>query len=139
MTNPCVETVPCTQAMGPVLGDGSRSAASGGLVRSGGVRPCVARPTRTGQTAATMHVTSDQLGYESPEAAALAGWASTPGADARVVSVAVRGDRAEFVIDTDPAYLDYVYCPRRNGRWFEVVSGNAPTTGWDRPATLDWR
>jgi hypothetical protein len=42
------------------------------------------------------------------------------------------------VIDTDPTYSDYVYCVRRDDRWFEVVSGNAPTTDWDNPAALDW-
>jgi hypothetical protein len=60
-----------------------------------------------------MHTMSDRLGFESPEGAALAGWASTPDAHARVISVTVRGDRAEVVIDTDPTYPDCVYCVRR--------------------------
>ena len=85
-----------------------------------------------------MQAMSDQHGFESPEGAALSGWASTPGAHARVVSVAIRRDRAEVVIDTDPTYPDYVHCVRRDGRWFEVVSSNASTTGWDNPAALDW-
>lgn len=77
-------------------------------------------------------------GFDSPEAAALSGWASAMAAHPRVVSVDVQGDRAEVVIDTEPSYLDYVYCVRRGGRWFEVVSGNGPTTGWDDPAAIHW-
>lgn len=56
----------------------------------------------------------------------------------RVVSVDVQGNRAEVVIDTKPSDLDYVYYVRRDGQWFEVVSGNGPTTGWDDPGALDW-
>jgi hypothetical protein len=77
-------------------------------------------------------------GFESPEAAALATWKSTPSARARVVAVDVRGDRAEVVIDTDPSHPDWVYCVRRDGRWFEVVSGNGPSIGWDDPYYLEW-
>jgi hypothetical protein len=85
-----------------------------------------------------MHVMSDASGFESPEAAALAGWAGTPDAHARVISVTVHGDRAEVVIDTDPSHPDFVYCLRRSGAWFEQVSGNGRTAGWDDPIALDW-
>jgi hypothetical protein len=78
-------------------------------------------------------------GFATAEEAALAGWSSARSAKPRVVSVDVRGDRAEVVIDTDPSYLDWVYCVRRDGRWFAGVSGNAPTEGWDDPTALDWR
>ena len=75
--------------------------------------------------------------YESPEAAALAGWASTPSARAHVVSVEVVNDRAQVVVaaDGDP---DWVYCVKRNGRWHEVMSGSGPTTGWSDPSSLAW-
>jgi hypothetical protein len=81
---------------------------------------------------------TDPHGFDSPEQAALASWASAPSAHAHVASIDVRGDRAEVVIDTDPSHPDWFYCVRRNGRWFEVVSSNAPTTGWDDPSILDW-
>jgi hypothetical protein len=78
-------------------------------------------------------------GFDSPQEAALAGWASAPSAHARVVSVDVRGNRAEVLIDTDPSHHpDWVYCVRRNGQWFEAVSGNAPSIGWHDPNVLGW-
>jgi hypothetical protein len=82
---------------------------------------------------------SEQVpGFESPEAAALATWQSAPSARSRVVSVDVRADRAEVVIDTDPSYPDWIYCVRREGRWDVVVSGNGPSIGWDDPDSLPW-
>jgi hypothetical protein len=83
-------------------------------------------------------VTAQVPGFDSPEAAALATWASTPSAHARVVSVDIRGDRAEVVIDTDPSHPDWVYCVRRDGRWVDVLSGCGPSSGWDDPDILDW-
>jgi hypothetical protein len=80
----------------------------------------------------------DPFGFASPEDAALATWNSATSARPRVVSVEVRGDRAEVVIDTQPSHPDYVYCVRREGRWFEVVSSNAQTHRWDDPDFLDW-
>ena len=77
-------------------------------------------------------------GFESPEEAALATWANSPEAHARIVSVDVRGDRAEVVIDTDPSYPDYVYCQRRVDGWHEAVSGNGPTDAWDDPSVIAW-
>jgi hypothetical protein len=50
-------------------------------------------------------VVSVSRAFDSPQEAALAGWASTTGAYPRVVSVDVSGDRAEVVIDTEPSYL----------------------------------
>jgi hypothetical protein len=83
-------------------------------------------------------VTAQVPGFDSPEAAALATWQSRPSAHARVVSVDIRGDRAEVVIDTDPSYPDWVYCVRRGGRWVDVRSGNGPSYGWDDPDILNW-
>jgi hypothetical protein len=71
--------------------------------------------------------------FDSPEDAALAGW--PPAARPRVVSVTVRGDRAEVEIDMMPSYQYWVYCIRRNGRWREVVSGNGPNYSWDDPSS----
>jgi hypothetical protein len=70
--------------------------------------------------------------FDSPEEAALAGWAGTPGAAARVVDVTVHRDRAEVVIDTQPAHREWVYCVRTDRGWTEVVSGNGPSMGWKR-------
>ena len=77
-------------------------------------------------------------GFETPGQAALAGWASVPSARPQVGGGRHSRDRAEVVIDIDPSYADRVHCVRRNGRWFEVVSGNAPTAGWDDPEFTAW-
>lgn len=44
--------------------------------------------------------------FDSPEAAALAGWNQTPKAAARVAQVTLRGRRAEVVLDLEPAYRE---------------------------------
>jgi hypothetical protein len=75
--------------------------------------------------------------YDSPEEAALADWPDA--ARVRVVSVDVRGDRAEVVLDTDPSYPYWVYCVRNtDGRWREAAGGNGPTIGWDDPSFIQW-
>jgi hypothetical protein len=81
---------------------------------------------------------SRETGFETPEGAALAGWDASGGANPGVVSVDVRGDRAEVVIEVGPSYPDYVYCYRMAGRWHEAVSGNGPSQGWDDPTYLIW-
>jgi hypothetical protein len=84
---------------------------------------------------------SEQDGYDSPEDAALAGWASTPSAHARVLSVEVVGERAQVVIATvsDPdGDHEWVYCVRRDKRWHEVMSGSGPSYGWSDPGYLVW-
>jgi hypothetical protein len=78
------------------------------------------------------------MGHASPEEAALAGWASAPAARARVLSVDVRGDRAEVIVDTERSYPDWVYCVRRGDGWYETVSGNGPCVGWDDPTAIEW-
>ena len=86
--------------------------------------------------------TNPRPGYPTPEDAALAGWSSTPAAAARVLTVSVRSDRAEVMIETDQSdrgFLDYVYCVRSgDSRWREVASGNGPTTRWDDPSAHAW-
>jgi len=74
--------------------------------------------------------------YPSPEEAALAGWPDS--AKVHVVSVEVRGDRAEVLLDTDPSYPYWVYCAKTRDGWRETVSGNGPTVGWDDPARIQW-
>lgn len=76
------------------------------------------------------------MGYASPEEAALADWPES--ARVRVISVEVRGDRAEIVLDTVPSYQYWVYCVLTDGRWRQAVSGNAPTVGWDDPNQIHW-
>jgi len=78
-------------------------------------------------------------GYGSAEDAALAGWPSA--ARVRILSVDVRGDRAEIVVDTDPSYPYWIYCVKDPifGRWRESVSGNGPAEGWDSTSTIFWR
>jgi hypothetical protein len=87
-------------------------------------------------------VSSRDEGFDSPEAAALASWRTTPSARARALSTTIRGRRAEVVVATDQTdadYVDYVYCVQDDQRqWREVVSGNVPTDRWDDPTYLDW-
>jgi hypothetical protein len=71
--------------------------------------------------------------FDAPEAAALAHWPES--SHVRVVSVTVRGNRAEVVLDTDPHYPYWVYCERRDGLWCEGSSGNGPWVGWDDPGS----
>lgn len=74
--------------------------------------------------------------YDCPEDAALAGWPEA--ARATVVSVEIRGDRAEVVIDTDPEYPYWVYCQRSGNGWRPTVDGNGPCHGWDDPTKIHW-
>ena len=76
--------------------------------------------------------------HGSPEVAALAGWRDTQSAEPHVVSVDIRGHRAQVVIDTNPSHRDYVYCIEREGQWREVLSGNGPCVGWDDPEQIEW-
>ncbi len=60
--------------------------------------------------------------FDTPEAAALGTWASTPSAHARVLSVAIDGDIATVVVETDASNsvynTEYNYCKRvSDGRW----------------------
>jgi hypothetical protein len=75
--------------------------------------------------------------HPSPAAAALAGWADSPNANARVVSVTVFEDRAEVVVDVETGYRDWVYCARAAAGWREVSSGNGPYAGWRSDAGDD--
>lgn len=80
----------------------------------------------------------DGGGFDTPEAAALAGWAGAGVADPRVVSVDIRGSRAEVIIEVGPSYPDWVYCYRLDDGWHEACSGNMPSTRWDDPGYLIW-
>ena len=81
-------------------------------------------------------VTDEVEGFASPEDAGLSGWPVV--AKARVVSLDVRGDRAEVVVDTEPSYAYWLYCVRRSGKWRVAVSGNGPTAGWGDPSIFAW-
>jgi hypothetical protein len=65
------------------------------------------------------------VGPNTPEEAALLGWADTPGARPRVVRVEHKDENtAVVIIDTDPHHLEYVQCVRgTDGRWREQISG----------------
>lgn len=92
-----------------------------------------------GVEARSYHLTvaDSENGYDTPHEVALADW--PPASHVRIVSVDIRGDRAEVLLDMDPTYAYWVYCIRVDGRWYESVSGNAPTNGWDDPNEIDWR
>ena len=77
-----------------------------------------------------------ETAYDRPEDAALAGWPEA--ARARVVSLEIRGNRAEVLIDTDPHYPYWVYCQRSDEGWQVTVDGNGPCHGWDDPAMIQW-
>jgi len=75
--------------------------------------------------------------FDSPEAAALAGW--PPSAHVRIVDVTISNDRAEVVVDTDPSYPYWCYSLRRaDGLWRRTVDGNGPCLGWDDPTFIQW-
>lgn len=76
--------------------------------------------------------------FESPEAAALAGWSQTPKAAARVAHVTLRGRRAEVVLDLEPAYRGWVYCVHGADGWRTTVSGNGPTPDWQDATVYRW-
>jgi len=79
-------------------------------------------------------------GFESPEAAALAGWRDASGAELRIISTEVIGERAEVVIayGADDRDRDYAYFIRRGGRWHPAVQGSGPSHRWWDPSFLDW-
>lgn len=81
---------------------------------------------------------AEEAGCSTPEAAALDSWHRTPGADPRVVSVDVRGTRAEVLIHVADEYPDFVYCYHLADGWHEACSGNGPSLGWDDPTHLIW-
>lgn len=81
---------------------------------------------------------ANQAAHLTPERAALATWESARSARPRAVSITVRGDRAEVVIETEPQYRDWVYCIRDEVGWRWAVSGNGPTVGWDDPSHIHW-
>ena len=60
--------------------------------------------------------TSD-IGYPTPEEAALANY--PPSAHARAVTTKVRGRKATVVIETDPSYKYVVYCRKDGDLWFD--------------------
>lgn len=74
--------------------------------------------------------------FDRPEDAALSGWPKA--ARAKVVSVEIRGNRAEVVLDTDPHYPYWVYCQRSGKGWQVTIDGNGPCVGWDDPAEIQW-
>lgn len=74
--------------------------------------------------------------FDSPEEAALDGWPEA--AQVKVISVEIRGNRAEVVLDTDPSYPYWVYCQRSDEGWRLTVDGNGPCVGWDDPTTIQW-
>lgn len=76
-------------------------------------------------------------GFDTPQEAALDSW--SPAAQARIISTTIRGDRAEVALEVGPSYPYWVYCIRRQGRWFEGNSANGPTIGWDDPDIIGWR
>jgi hypothetical protein len=65
---------------------------------------------------------ADEDLFDTPEAAALADWASAPSAGAHVVKVTITGDEAIVEIETDPKTQqtgDTTHCRRhRSERWF---------------------
>ena len=77
-------------------------------------------------------------GHRTPEAAALATWTSTRGADPRVRRVEVSGDRAEVVLDHGQCFDDWVYCLERSDGWQAMVDGNGPCIGWEDPTLIQW-
>jgi hypothetical protein len=77
-------------------------------------------------------------GFNTPQQTALARWEHTPKANARILEITVRGDRAEVVLEVGPGYREWVYCLREGGGWHEVSSGNGPTVGWEDPNTIQW-
>ena len=80
-------------------------------------------------------MTSDR--FDSPKAAALAGWNQTPKAAARVVEVTIRGSRAEVVLDLEPAHREWVYCYLGPDGWSCPGSGG-PIPNWDDPDVSPW-
>jgi hypothetical protein len=81
-------------------------------------------------------VEAERLSFDSPEEAALAGWPT--GSHVRVLSVEIRGDRAEVVLDTKPHCPYWMYCMKTAGRWRITVDGNGPCIGWDDPRLIQW-
>jgi len=77
----------------------------------------------------------DDDGFDTPQEAALAEWASLPAAQARVESCEVVGDEAWVVIDTNPRHRDKNYCLRSTtGKWWVAASGGSLRTSETRMA-----
>lgn len=58
------------------------------------------------------------LGYRTPEEAALAQWDKYPRADVRVIEVRYEGDHdAVVVTDTDPSHPMFNRCKRTDDGW----------------------
>jgi hypothetical protein len=70
------------------------------------------------------------------ERLALGDW--SPEAHARVVSVALAGNRAEVALLVNGDYGYWMYFQRDDEGWCETVSGNGPTIGWDDPTAIEW-
>ncbi len=71
-----------------------------------------------------------ETGFDTPEDVALHGF---PSHLCRVVGARVNGDHAYVLLDTGSPGQPYLYgqhCRRRNGRWEDSGSGNAPD--WQR-------
>lgn len=77
-----------------------------------------------------------QTVFDRPKEAALDGWPAAT--DAKVVSVDIRSNRAEVVVDTDPSYPYWVYCQRSGAGWRVTIDGNGPCVGWDDPTLIQW-
>ena len=76
------------------------------------------------------------IAFPTPEQAALAAWTSTPAANAEVVEVTTRGERAEVVVDVGAGYRYWHYCAHGPNGWLERTSSNGPTPGWDDPSRI---
>jgi hypothetical protein len=61
-------------------------------------------------------------GFGTPEEAAIDGY--PPSANARAVSVKVRGDQAVVVVDTDPAYRYVVHLRKEGDLWYDEWDHN---------------
>jgi hypothetical protein len=71
---------------------------------------------------------TDDRGYETPEACALAGW--TPEWQARVIETEFASpDRAYVLVDTEPSHPMSVTCERRDGEWYEAGETSAALPG----------
>lgn len=67
---------------------------------------------------------------------ALAEWPQA--AAARVVSVAVVGNRAEVALVVNDSYEYWAYFQRDDQGWLGTVEGNSPTCGWEDPNAIQW-
>lgn len=77
----------------------------------------------------------DDVGHHNPEGAALSAW--PPAAEAEVVSVDERGDKAQVHIRVGPSYDYWVCCVRRDDRWYGAGDGNGPNLAFFDPGWED--